>query len=53
MTVSYEVVLPAQEHPGGLELEGKRQKIRRDSGGSKRDATKNDEAHIGASAEQS
>jgi hypothetical protein len=33
---------PAQDIPGGHELEGKRQTIRRDGEGKMRDATKND-----------
>jgi hypothetical protein len=42
MTVTPKVVLPARDYPDRLELEGKRQSIRRDGVGSARDATKND-----------
>jgi hypothetical protein len=48
MTESPKVVLPAQDHPDRLELEGKRQTIRRDGVGSARDATKNDAADVGS-----
>jgi hypothetical protein len=41
---------PAQDIPGGHELEGKRQTIRREREGMKRDATKNDAADVGAFA---
>jgi len=46
MTKILEALLPARDHLGGLELEGKRQTIRRDGVGSARDATMNDEANV-------